>query len=295
MNESLAIRPLIIGAQGLIGRALTEQFESRYPHTVSTTRTELDITDRWRVEAELQRLEPTVVINTAALADVDACERDPEAAMRLNAEGPAQLAASCRAQGVRLIHLSTDYVFDGTIAAGAEYDEADAPHPINAYARSKWAGEEAVLARLADAVVLRVSFVFGPGRATFLDKIAAAALSSSEPIPVVDGWVTKPSYSLDIVRAIEEIVNSDVTGLWHFANGPAVSRFEFARGVLELLGSDPERIRAVSVDALTLPAARPARTPLSTRRFEARFARKPKPWTEWARGYLALHPPKARA
>jgi dTDP-4-dehydrorhamnose reductase len=112
---------------------------------------------------------------------------------------------------------------------------------------------------------------------------------------VVDGWVTKPSYSLDIVRAIEEIVNSDVTGLWHFANGPAVSRFEFARGVLELLGSDPERIRAVSVDALTLPAARPARTPLSTRRFEARFARKPKPWTEWARGYLALHPPKARA
>lgn len=295
MNAAnLEIRPLIVGAGGLVGRLLTERCESRYPHTVSATRSELDVTDRWRTEAELERLAPTVVINGAAMADVDACERDPEKAMLVNAAGPANLAQACRGAGIRLIHLSTDYVFDGEVPAGVEYDEADQPNPVNVYARSKLAGEDAVLDTLADAVVLRISLVFGPGRPTFIDKIAAAAINTRERIPIVDGWATKPTFNLDVVLALEEILASDVTGVWHFANGPVCTRYQFARGILELLGQDPERVQPVPLSTLTLPARRPPRTPLSTRRFEARFGRKPRPWTEWAEPYLAAHPPAAQ-
>ncbi|MFN7965788.1 MAG: dTDP-4-dehydrorhamnose reductase [Acidobacteriota bacterium] len=285
--DHLNVRPLIVGAGGLVGRLLTERFESRYPHTVSATRAELDVTDRWRTEAELERIQPTVVINGAAMADVDACERDPEKAMQVNAVGPAHLAQACRSAGVRLIHLSTDYVFDGEIPAGVEYDEADQPNPVNTYARTKCAGEDAVLECLADAVVLRISFVFGPGRPTFIDKIATAALNTRESIPIVDGWFTKPSFNLDLVRAIEEIVASDITGVWHFANGPVCSRYQFARSILQLVGQDPDRVKPVPVSSLTLPARRPPRTPLSTARFAARFGRQPRSWTEWAGPYLA--------
>jgi dTDP-4-dehydrorhamnose reductase len=233
-----------------------------------------------------------VAINCAAMADVDACERAPEQAMRVNALGPLHLAEACRASRVRLIQLSTDYVFDGSIPAGVEYDEADPPSPLNHYARSKRAGEDAVLETHAEAIVLRVSFVFGPGRATFLDKIASAAVSTKGPIPIVDGWVTKPSSSHEIIGAIEEFLLSDASGIWHIANGPAMSRYEFAREVLKLLGEDPSRVRPVPVESLTLPAPRPARTPLSTARFAARFGRTPRPWTDWARQYLAEHPPR---
>lgn len=291
MNEpNLQVRPLVVGASGLVGRRLTERLEARYPHTVSATRTELDITDRWRTEAEIERLQPTVVINCAATADVDGCERDPEQAMRVNAAGPANLAEACQNAGIRLIHLSTDYVFDGRKLG--EYDEADAPNPLSVYARSKLAGEEAVLETLVDAVVLRVSFVFGPGRVTFIDKLAVAAVNHREAIPCVDGWITKPTYSDDLVRAIDEFLTADVTGVWHFACGPAVSRYEFARETLRLLGEDPARVTPVAPESLNLPAARPPRSPLSTRRFTQRFGRTPRPWNEWARIYLAEHPPE---
>ncbi|NJN64233.1 MAG: sugar nucleotide-binding protein [Acidobacteria bacterium] len=145
-----------------MGRALGERFEDLFPHTVSATRTEVDITDRWRLEAEIERLQPTLVINAAAVADVDRCERDPLLARRANVEGAENAALSCRAVGARLIHLSTDYVFGGYERAG-EYDETDPPAPVNEYGRTKAEGESAVLDALVDCAVVRVSFVFGRG------------------------------------------------------------------------------------------------------------------------------------
>jgi dTDP-4-dehydrorhamnose reductase len=287
LNASLEIRPLVVGAAGLAGRAVTDRLEELYPHTVSATRAELDITDRWRTEAELERLRPTVVVNCAAEADVDACERDPEAALRINGDGPRHLAEACRNGGVRLIHLSTDYVFDGEAGArGHEYDEADAPNPVNEYGRSKLLGEMAALETLADCAVVRVSFVFGPGRATFLDKVVAQARAGSEPLTVLDSWVNKPTHVAEIVRAIERLVaEGDVTGVLHLAGAPAVSRLAFAREVLRLIGDDPDRVRPLDPARLVLPARRPAATPLSTRRWEARFGPL-RPWTDWARDYL---------
>ncbi len=289
-GENLDVRPLILGAGGLTGRTLTNELEDRYPHLVSATRAEIDLTDRWRLEAELERLEPTVIINCGAMTNVDACEKNPEEAMRCNAEGPAQLALSCRTMGIRLLHLSTDYVFDGT--QEREYDEADPVEAINAYGRSKLLGEAGVLEELVDAVVLRISFVFGPGRPTFIDKIASLAVSSDDPIPVIDAWRSRPTYTRDLARAVDRILGADVTGVWHFANPFPATRVEFARQVLEVLGGDPGRVVAIDVSSLDLSAPRPASTALSTRRFEARFGEAPRPWTECAREYFLLHPPR---
>ncbi len=279
-----AVRPLIVGAGGLLSLALADRLETLFPHTVSATEVELDIVDRWRVESEMERLRPTVVVNCAAISDVDACERDPALARRVNADGPAHLAAGCRNARIRLIHISTDYVFDGE--KGAEYVEEDPPNPINEYGRSKLLGEMAVLETLADAVVLRVSHLFGPGRPTFVDKIAAAARAKGGPIPVVDGWVTKPTHVGEVVRGVESLLASDATGLWHLACPPAVSRFGLARKVLELLGEDPARVAPVAAELLQLPARRPAATPLDTSRFEARFGA-PRDWMTWVAEHLA--------
>ncbi|MCU0255081.1 MAG: NAD(P)-dependent oxidoreductase [Acidobacteria bacterium] len=271
-DPHLAIRPMIIGADGLVGGALAALLEPRFPHTVSATRTELDIADRWATEWDIERLDPTVVINTAAVA--------------------ANLAAICRRGRRRLIHLSTDYVFDGL--AGREYEEADLAAPVNEYGRSKLRGEEAILAGLADAVVLRISFVFGPGRETFFDKIARQAVSGGGPIRVIDGWVTKPTYNRDIARAVLALLEDPgASGLFHFANAGAVSRFAFAREVVRLAGGDPARVEPVAPESLDLPAARPAATPLATVLFAARFGWAPRPWTDAAREYLAEFPPRA--
>ncbi|UCF69040.1 MAG: dTDP-4-dehydrorhamnose reductase [Acidobacteriota bacterium] len=280
------LRPLIVGAGGLVGRRLSDHFENRHPHTVSATRAELDVTDRWRIESELERLEPNLVINAAAIADVDRCEREPDLAHRVNAEGPAHLAAACRNAGVRLIHLSTDYVFDGQ--KGDEYDESDAPHPINVYGQSKLLGEMAVLETLVDAVVLRVSFLFGVGRKTFLDRLIGQAHRQSGPIEVVDSWVNKPTSTTEIARLVERIAGEDMTGLWHLANPPALSKAEFARQLLTLIGENPGRVVPVPPHTLELDARRPPATSLSTAQLEARLGEEMKDWLACAREYLGM-------
>ena len=283
-QPNLEVRPLVVGAQGLVGQALTEYLEERYPHTVSATRTELDITDRWRTAAELERLQPTVVINCAASSHVDACETDPEKADEINCKGPFHLATACRHLGARLIHLSTDYVFDGE--KGSEYTESDAPNPVNVYGTSKANGEQAVLDELVDVVVLRVAFVFGRGRDTFLDQIVRKVLDGDEVIRAVDGWTTRPTALETIIDGIERLLLSSHTGIWHLASHGTVTRFDFARTVVELAGGDPGRVEAQDASELRLAAQRPSATPLGTGAFERAFGVVPRSWVDHAAEYI---------
>ena len=284
MQENLQIRPLILGAGGLVGSTLAARLESRFPHTISATRTEIDLCDRWGMAGQIVRLRPTVVINCSAMSNVDACEEDPDAAERINAEGPAHLAEICRREGIRLIHFSTDYVFDGE--KQGEYDEADSPAPVNLYGWSKLRGELAVLETLVEAVVLRVSFVFGPGRPTFLDKIADQLRQSDQTVRVFDGWISRPTCSLEIAQVVERILESELTGVWHLANPPAGSRADFARELARIVGADPARVVGTDPAAVDLPARRPASTPLATTRLEAALGWTPRDWRQWAAEYL---------
>lgn len=278
-------RPLVLGAAGLLGGHLARRLERRFPHTVSSTRAELDLADRFRIPAELERLRPTVVINCAAWSDVDGCERDPVRAMSVNRDGPAALARACRTVGARLVHFSTDYVFDGEKAG--EYREDDPARPVNLYGQSKHGGESAILEEGGDALILRVSFLFGPGRPTWVDRITAAARGEGKAIRAVDGWSVKPTYTLDVGEAVEILLDHPVQGVLHFAGGPALTRLAFARQVMDAAGGRAEMVEAVPVESLALPARRPRQSALDTGHFARLVGRSPRPWVEGLREYLA--------
>jgi dTDP-4-dehydrorhamnose reductase len=280
----MAVRPMVVGADGLLGGHLARRLERRYPATSSTTRVELDLTDPFLVAAELERLAPTVVVNCAAWSDVDGCEREPERAMAINRDGPAGLARACAALGARLIQISTDYVFDGE--KEGEYLEEDPTGALNAYGRSKEAGERAVLEAAPDSLVLRVSFLFGPGRPTWVDRIARAAAPEAEPVRAVDGWAVKPTYVVDLGEAIEGLLFAEARGPLHYAGGPSLTRYEFARQVMAAAGGEPGRVEKVAVEELSLPAARPRQSALSTERYAALAGVAPRPWTEGLAEYL---------
>jgi len=277
------IRPLITGSEGLLGHVLAECLEESYPDTVSATRAFLDITDYWGMTAELERLEPNVVINTAAFSDVDGCERDPEKALRINRTGPHNLAKACRALGAKLVQVSTDYVFDGTKAT--PYEENDSPAPIQVYGASKRDGELAVLSEIPEALIVRTSFLFGPGRPTFVDRAVARAREGEKVRAVLD-WVNSPTYTVDLAQWIVRLIESDAKGIVHAANSGSCSKFEFARAACRIAAVDDPPIEPIRLADLPLPARRPERTPFDVSHLGALLGDAPRPWEDALEAYL---------
>jgi dTDP-4-dehydrorhamnose reductase len=277
------IRPLITGSDGLLGRVLSERLEEDYPHTVSATRAFLDIADYWSLSAELERLEPNVIFNTAAFSDVDGCELDPVRALRVNKIGAHNLARACKALGARLIHISTDYVFDGT--QQAPYKEDDATNPVQVYGASKRDGEIAVLAELPESLVVRTSFLFGPGRATFVDRAVERA-RAGEGVKAVLDWVNSPTYIVDLAEILARLLETDARGILHVSNAGACSKFEFARAACRMAGIEDPPIQPIRRSDLPLPAKRPERTPFNLDRLTALLGRPPRSWEEALEEYL---------
>jgi dTDP-4-dehydrorhamnose reductase len=213
-------KPLIIGSEGLLGRALARRLEETHPETISATRAFLDITDYFGLCSEFERLEPTVVINTAAFSDVDGCELDPIRALQLNKIGAHNLARACKTIGARFIHISTDYVFDGTKTT--PYVEEDPTSPVQVYGASKLDGETAILAELPGALIVRTSFLFGPGRPTFVDRAIERARKNDLVRAVLD-WVNSPTYTVDLAEMMVALIARDVSGVLHASNAGACS------------------------------------------------------------------------
>ena len=277
------IRPLVTGSEGLLGHVLAERLENIYPDTVSATRAFLDITDYFAMTAELERLEPNVVINTAAFSDVDGCELDPDKAFRANRVGPHNLARACRALGAKLVHVSTDYVFDGT--KETPYGEDDPPAPIQVYGASKRDGELAVLSETPDALIVRTSFLFGPGRPTFVDRVVERARIGEKVRAVLD-WVNSPTYTVDLARIIVDLISADAKGIVHVANSGSCSKFEFARAACRIAAIDDPPIEPIRLADLPLPARRPERTPFDLTLLAALLEEPPRPWEEALEAYL---------
>src|SRR5882762_7550514 len=148
VSSSPSMVPLVLGAGGMLGRAVTQALEGNLPGTVSATRAEVDVTDRFRLEAEVERLRPDLILNCAAYTDVDGCEIEGDRARRVNAEGAENAARAAAGVGCPIVHISTDFVFDGR--KGVPYSEEDAPEPLSEYGRSKYDGERRVAAAAPD-------------------------------------------------------------------------------------------------------------------------------------------------
>ncbi|HZM71619.1 MAG TPA: dTDP-4-dehydrorhamnose reductase [Candidatus Cryosericum sp.] len=285
MSRTEPDRPMVIGAGGLLGRALTLRLERAFPGTIAATRSEIDVTDPFRLETEVERLRPTVVINCAAWTDVDGCTRDPDRAMEVNAEGAANVARAAAAAGCRIIQVSTDFVFDGT--SRTPYVESDAPNPIAEYGRSKLEGERRVAAATADHVIVRTAWLYGAGGRTFVDRIRSRAVAG-EPLRVVTDQVGSPTWVEDLSEGILRLLHTTYRGIVHVTNRGACSRHALAEAVLQAIGL---RGRVPLEATRTTPAPgvaeRPAFAALDTTLYERLTSVTMRPWEEALRDYLA--------
>jgi dTDP-4-dehydrorhamnose reductase len=225
---------LITGANGQLAREFQRYFERTGTHTVTAlSKKELDISDFESVSGVLSSNNPSVVINCAAYNLVDRAEDDSDAAFRVNAAGVKNLAVSCRANSVFLVHYSTDYVFDGT--KENYYTETDSTYPLNVYGESKLSGERMLAEETDNFLLFRVSWVFGQGTANFLYKLSEWA-KDRDILKIVCNQVSVPTYTEDIVKYTIAALDKGLRGTYHLPNSGYASRYEVARYYIERLG-----------------------------------------------------------
>jgi dTDP-4-dehydrorhamnose reductase len=244
---------LITGASGMLGTDLVGALTGR--SVTALSRAQLDITDAAAVDAAVAGHD--VVINTAAYTRVDDAETHEDDARRINALGAGLLAAAAARHGARLVHLSTDYVFDGT--ATVPYAE-DAPrHPVSAYGRSKAEGEEAVLAaHSAGTYLVRTAWLYGAHGANFA-KTIRRLLADRDTVSVVTDQIGQPTWTVDLAQRIVALLDADApVGIYHGTSSGEASWFDFARAVVTHAGLDADRITPTDSSAFVRPAPRPA-------------------------------------
>lgn len=261
---------LILGAGGMLGRALAATFPEARP----LVRRDLDVTEAGAVRAALAP-GTALVLNAAAYTKVDLAETDPEHE-RVNGDAVGLLAARCREIGARLVHVSTDYVFPGT--PGAAWREGDAVAPLNAYGRGKLAGERAAFASGADVLVVRTSWLFGAGGPNFVDSILAQAEGGRIALDVVADQTGRPTGAGDLADAIRRLVAAGAKGVVHFANAGAVTWRDLAAAALAAAGRRGVVVRPRATAEHPRPAARPAWSVLDTSLYEAITGSKPRPF-----------------
>lgn len=275
----MAARIVIAGAGGQLGGYLTSLAATQGRDALALTSSQWDITDPTAAERIVQRGD--VVINCAAYTDVDGAESDEAGAFAVNETGPGHIAAACAKSGARLIHVSTDYVFNGDFggATPRPYEPTDQTAPQSVYARSKVAGERAVLAALPEAVVVRTAWVYTGGTGKDFVAVMRRLAAGDGPVDVVDDQTGSPTYVGDLAAALLQIVDDRVPGpILHAANEGACSRFEQARAVFEERGADPARVRPVSTDRFPRPAPRPVYSALGSGQSAAAGLRPLRPW-----------------
>ena len=252
---------LVTGAAGQLGRDVVLAAPTG-TDVRGVDRSELDISDNASVDRLVAEIRPDVVINCAAFTAVDRCETEVEAAHDVNEHGVGYLAAACARIGAHLVHVSTDYVFDGRL--DRPYREDDATNPESVYGRSKLAGERAAFEALGDeATVVRTSWVSGEHGANMV-KLVLHLADGDVPMAFVDDQRGCPTFTADLALAIWALAAQRPGGIVHVTNAGAVSWFEFVREVLAASGHDPDRVRPIATSELDppRPAPRPANSVL---------------------------------
>ena len=305
------MRIVIIGSNGRLGAALAREYHKNY-EIIEYIRATLDVENLPQLRETLHAIDFRILINCAAFTNVDLCESQRERAFLINAEVPRELAEICRAKNAKLIHFSTDYVFDGE--KRTPYTESDPARPISVYGESKRAGEERVLAVHDRHLVVRVSWVFGPDRPSFIDAIIKRARAEEHVDAIADKFAA-PTYTLDIAQMLPRFFDVDAVatpnafgadrgaagvndssygGILHFTNAGECSWQEFGQYALDCchkLGV-PLKARAVAplklADMKNFAARRPVYSVLATAKYTGLAGATPRSWRDAVADYVRL-------
>lgn len=275
---------LIAGKNGQLARTFARTCEARGVEYSAPEETELDITDASRVDVVVSSFRPTVILNCAAYNLVDKAEEVPDRATLINATGAGNLARAAGRAGATIVHYSSDYVFDGAKENGL-YSEEDPANPLNAYGRSKLEGEQLVRTATDRHLVLRLSWVFGPGTQNFIHKLQEWA-SRSAFLRIACDEFSVPTSTRTIAEVTLQALEQGLTGTHHLTNSGYCSRYEWARLVLDRLGIR-KFIRPVSMDLFALPAKRPKFSAMSSAEIASRLGITIPDWQEAVSAFLS--------
>jgi dTDP-4-dehydrorhamnose reductase len=280
---------VILGAGGRLGAALMREYREKYD-PAGFDHAQLDLANLHEVRGTLGAIDFDVLINAAAFTNVDACETERDRAFLINAEAPGILAQICNEKDAKLIHFSTDYVFDGE--KSAPYTEDDQANPISAYGESKLAGEKCVRAAEDRHLVVRVSWVFGPDRPSFVDAMIKRA-QQEEKVDAIADKLSTPTYIHDIANMLPQFFDRGVAGgILHFANAGKCSWQEYAQWALDCCYDAGILLNGRTVGALKMRemtnwlARRPVYSVLSTAKYAELTGTPSRAWREAVADYI---------
>jgi dTDP-4-dehydrorhamnose reductase len=287
-------RVVILGAGGRLGAALVRQYADTFA-VIGFNHAQLDLAAPEQMRVTLGGLEFDALINTAAQTNVDRCETHQEEAFAINGEAPGVLAEICARKKARFIHISTDYVFDGE--KREPYTEEDEADSISVYGESKRAGERRALEANERALIVRVSWVFGPDRPSFIDWALNQAREHEEVKAIADKWAT-PTFTLDLAQMLKAFLpvagigDPGYSGIIHLANGGECSWQEYAQWALDCCRAEGIPMKANTIGPSSLAemksfvAKRPVYSVLSSAKYTALTGRAPRPWQEAVRDFV---------
>jgi dTDP-4-dehydrorhamnose reductase len=270
---------LVSGSNGQLGSELKD-LVAAYPnlHFIFLTRNELPLDTPHLIEAAFSLHQPDLFINCAAYTAVDKAEEEQDLAYRVNGEAAGIIAQLCRERGCRLIHISTDYVFDGT--SEIPLDEEAGVNPVSVYGKSKLLGEQLAMKENREAVIIRTSWVYSVYGKNFV-KTMMRLMKEKESISVVSDQVGSPTYAADLAEAIMQIVVSEEwkPGIYHYSNSGTISWHEFALAIRDALRSSCT-VSPIPTSGYPTPARRPAFSVMDTRKISREYGVDIKPWHE---------------
>ncbi len=298
------MKVLITGSNGMLGKALVETFKADKLYGIgrgSVPKNRVagffeyeccDITDRQAISRVIARIRPDAVVHTAAFTQVDDCERERERATAVNLTGTLHVADAARENGSFLIFISTDYIFDGE--KKTPYREEDTPGPLNVYGESKLEAENYLRTRPGGNLIVRTSWVYGPGGKNFVETILRLS-DERKTLEVVADQIGRPTYTYDLAGAIFDLCDyamdrkgrkkNDLPPVLHVANRGAASWFDFAKEIILIAGKDVV-VKPIRSSQLTRPAKRPENSVLDTARFDSLLKKPLRDWKEALRDYL---------
>jgi dTDP-4-dehydrorhamnose reductase len=282
-------RIALIGSKGMLG-SMVKELAGDGSDILGLDLPEFDMTDRGQVLDVLAGFAPEAIINCAAFTNVDGCESNEQTAQKVNGDAPGYLADAAKRLGAFLVHISTDYVFDGL--GSRPYTEEDPTGPLSAYGRTKLLGEKAVLSSgLERFSIIRTSWLYGPRGKNFVETIVRLA-KEREELRIVADQVGSPTYTEDLAVALFALLSRQAVGIYHFSNEGVCSWHEFAGAIVETMKESGEEVRVrniipIRTEEYPLPAKRPAYSVLSKEKYKRTVGAEVPRWRDGLRRYFA--------